>query len=129
MHGEIIKKKDLPKSVSLSKHLLDRCSELIEIHLLGVYYYIPITDEVKQVIKRKKLGRFDMIKNADLFQDILNSVYLQIRDTVGSEIHSNLSQQIEEGFSKLFSLPLAKKIDEQLNLALPPKREKDGKQQ
>jgi len=124
MQGEIIKKKDLPKHVSLSPHLLSKCKELIEISYIGVKYYIPITDDVKKIIKRKKFGNINMIKNDDVFQDIINSIYLQVRDTVGSEIHSELSQQIEEGFSKLFSLPLAKKIDEQLNRKLLPEGKK-----
>lgn len=123
MQGEIIKKKDLPKHISLSPHLLGRCTELIEICYIGVKYYIPITDDVKKIIKRKKFGNINMIKNDDLFQDIINSIYLQVRD-IGAEIHSELSQQIEEGFSKLFSLPLAKRINEQLNRKLLPEGKK-----
>jgi hypothetical protein len=88
-----------------------------------VKYYIPITDDVKKIIKRKKFGNINMIKNDDLFQDIINSIYLQVRD-IGAEIHSELSQQIEEGFSKLFSLPLAKRINEQLNRKLLPEGKK-----
>jgi hypothetical protein len=126
MHGEIIKKKDLPKYVSLSQHLLEQCEELVEVDFIGTKYYIPITEDVEMIIRRGQFGHMNMIKNADLFQDIINSMYLQIRDTVGSEIHSQLSQQIEEGFSTLFNLSLAKKINEQLNKALPPpKREND----
>jgi len=124
MNGEIIKKKDLPKHVSLSHHLLDRCDELIEIDFLGVKYYIPITEDVEKIVKRSRFGIVSLIRNPDLFQDLINAFYLQIRDTIGADIHSQLSQQIEEGFSTLFSLPLAKRIDEQLNKALPPKREK-----
>lgn len=122
MHGEIIKKKDLPKSVSLSQHLLEKCKDLVEIHFIGTKYYIPITEDIEKIIKRGRFGNVPLIRNADFFQDIINSVYLQIRDTIGSEIHSQLSQQIEEGFSTLFNLPLAKKIDEQLNKALPPRK-------
>ena len=129
MQGQIINKKDLPKSISLSQHLLSRCTEVIEIDLFGREYYIPITEDIDRIIKRGTFGNINLIRNADLFQDIINSVYLQIRDTVGSEIHSQLSQQIEEGFAKLFHLPLAKEINKQLNMALPPKREEDGKQQ
>ncbi len=124
MHGEIIKKKDLPKNISLSQHLLEQCTELVEIDFFGVKYYIPLTIEINKVIKRGKFGHHTLIKNDALLQDIINAVYLQIRDTVGADIHSQLSQQIEEGFSKMFSLPLAKKIDDQLNKALPPPKEK-----
>ena len=126
MHGEIIPKKDLPKYVSLSQHLLEQCKDLVEVDFIGTKYYIPITEDVEKIIKRGQFGNVNLIRNADMFQDIINSVYLQIRDTVGREIHSNLSQQIEEGFSTLFNLPLAKKIDEQLNKALPPKRDANG---
>jgi hypothetical protein len=127
MNGEIIKKKDLPKYVSLSPYLLDKCKELIEIHLMGTKYYIPITGDVEKIIKREKFGRFPMIKNPDLFQDVINSVYLQIRDDVGAGIHRQLSQQIEQGFSTLFNLPLAKKIDEELNKTLPSPKKNEGR--
>jgi len=123
MHGEIIKKKDLPKNISLSQHLLEQCTEIVEIDFFGVKYYIPLTIEINKVIKRGKFGHYNLIKNDNLLQDIINAVYLQIRDTVGADIHSQLSQQIEEGFSKMFSLPLAKKIDDQLTKALPPPKE------
>lgn len=125
MNGEIINKKDLPTDVSISKHLLDKCDELVEIDFLGVKYYIPITEDIEKIVKRGRFGNVTLIRNPDLFQDLINAVYLQIRDTIGADIHSQLSQQIEEGFSTLFSLPLAKRIDEQLNKALPPKREDD----
>ncbi|HUT00634.1 MAG TPA: hypothetical protein VMY59_09985, partial [Candidatus Thermoplasmatota archaeon] len=101
MHGEIIKKKDLPKNISLSQHLLEQCTEIVEIDFFGVKYYIPLTIEINKVIKRGKFGHYNLIKNDNLLQDIINAVYLQIRDTVGADIHSQLSQQIEEGFSKM----------------------------
>lgn len=123
MNGEIIKKNDIPKGIALSKHLLDKCDEVIVIQFLGVSYYIPITDDINRIIKRRMFGCYTLVENADLFQDIINSVYLQIRDTIGIDIHDQLSRQIEEGFSKLFRLPLAKRIDEQLKIGLPTKND------
>jgi len=122
MNDEVIAKKDLPSYVKMSKHLLDRCVFVLEVDLFGRPYYIPITKEVEQVIKFKEPFKngVTLADNTGIIRDVINALYLQMRDTVGSEIHQQLSNQIEEGFSKLFELPLAKEISKRLNEQLPP---------
>ena len=42
-------------------------------------------------------------------------MYLQIRDTIGGEIHQQLSTEIKDGFGKLVSNYLEKRIDTELD--------------
>jgi hypothetical protein len=125
MNDEVIAKKDLPSHIKLSQHLLDKCLFILEVDLFGRPYYIPITKEVERVIKMKEPFKngVTLADDTDMFRDVINALYLQMRDTVGSEIHQHLSAQIEEGFSKLFELPLAKEISNRLNEKLPPHEE------
>ena len=130
MNDEVIAKKALPSHVKLSQHLLDKCLFVLEVDLFGRQYFIPITKEIERIIKFKEPFKngVTLADNTEMFQDVINALYLQIRDTVGSEIHQQLSNQIEEGFSKLFDLPLAKEISERLNMKLPPHDEKSDEQ-
>ena len=43
---------------------------------------------------------------------VLAALYLQVRETVGEEIQSHLQQQICDGFNRLFSAGLDKRIEE-----------------
>ena len=49
-----------------------------------------------------------LLENA--LREMIDGLYLQVRDTVGGEIHSELSEQINNGLSKLF--------DDKLDLAI-----------
>lgn len=119
-----IKKKDLPKYVSLSEDQRSRCEELLVIKYVGVDYYIPVTKEVTKVIKLFDSKRFNT-RTEDFFRDIINAVLIQIRDSIGADIHRQLNQQIAEGFEKMFDVPLQKQIREKLDQKmLPEKKEK-----
>jgi hypothetical protein len=54
-------------------------------------------------------------------QDIVAAVYLQVRDTVGAEIHRQLSTDIKDQFEKIFSERLEQVIEQKFEQKqLPP---------
>ena len=129
MFDDFVRK--LPKDVPISNHIKERAEGYMKVSLFGILYYIPITKEVKKLFKIKRRGKefiFDSYKKEQRFKkfvrDIITSVYLQIRDTVGSEIHSQLRTQIEDGFGKMFANLIDKKINQGFQKLLPYKNEK-----
>jgi len=119
----------LPKDVPLSNDIKGRAEGYMKISLFGIPYYVPITKEVKKLFKIKRRGRqfiFDSYKKEGRFRkfvrDIITSIYLQVRDTIGSEIHSQLRTQIEEGFGNMFNKILDKKINLGFQKLLPYKK-------
>ena len=126
MFGDFIIK--LPKDVPLSNDIKERAEGYMKISLFGIPYYIPITKEVKKLFKIKRSGKyfvFESYKKEQRFRkfvrDIVNSIYLQVRDTIGSEIHYKLRTQIEDGFGNMFSKILEKKINYGFQKLLPYK--------
>lgn len=122
----------LPKDVPISNHIKERAKGYMKISLFGILYYIPITKEAKKLFKIKRKGKhliFDSYKDRQRFErfvrDIINMIYLQVRDTVGSEIQRDLSQQIEEGFGNMFNKILNKKINQGFQKLLPYKNDKE----
>ena len=53
----------------------------------------------------------DKILLENFIRDIINSVYLQVRDTVGSSIYRELSEDIKGGLEELFKKQLSVAID------------------
>lgn len=97
-----------------------------QVLLFGIPYFIPVTTELKKLLGvRIRNGRAvyrvyaDEHKIENLFRDLVASVYLQIRDTVGSEIKDQLSRQMEDGFTNLFSKMIGNRVDDALNMLLP----------
>lgn len=108
------------------KNVKGRAEGYITIKLFGIPYYIPITKEVKKLFKIQRRGKqfiFDSYKTEERFRkfvrDIITSIYLQVRDTIGSEIHSKLRGQIETGFGNMFSKLIDKKINQGFQKLLP----------
>lgn len=130
MFGDFVKK--LPKDVPLSDDIKGRAEGYMKIGLFGIPYYIPITKEVKKLFHIKRRGKrfiFDSYKKEQRFRkfvrDIITSIYLQVRDTIGSEIHSQLSSQIEDGFGKMFNNLIDKKINQGFQKLLPYKNNEE----
>lgn len=130
MFDEIVTK--LPKDVPISDDIKERAEGYVTIRMFGILYYIPITKEAKKLFKIKRSGKqfiFDSYKKEQRFKkfvrDIVNSVYLQVRDTIGSEIHSQLSQQIEDSFGNMYDKILDKKINQGFQKLLPYKNDKE----
>jgi len=112
----------------LSPHLLERSKGwLLSVMHNGISYYIPVSTEMKKVfgihIENGK-PTFDShargFRLDDVLGDIIGSVYLQIRDTVGSEIASGLHRQLEDSFSKMFEKVISDKVEKEFNKKLPP---------
>jgi hypothetical protein len=121
---DIVKK--LPKDVPLSPHLQQSAMGFIVIQLYGLKYYIPLTKEFKKLFKikrRKNKFIFSSYKSErqieEFLRDVIASIYLQIRDTVGSEIHLQLNEEIKSGFTNLFANILEKKITDEFQKKLP----------
>ena len=117
---DIVKK--LPKDVELSEHLKSQAECYIEIMHFGVRYYVPVTKEFKKIFKIRKRKGYYYFEDYKLgsnmramLQDIISGVYLQIRDSIGAELHQQLSSEIKSGFAKMFDGFLGKKIETGLN--------------
>lgn len=124
--------KKLPKDVDLSPDLKMRSEGYISIKLYGEDYYIPVTKEFKKVFKAKRIkNRLEFtsykFENAleDFLRDLISSIYLQIRDTIGSEIHQQLNQELSHGFAKLFNKFLGQKIENGFKDKLPLEHKKE----
>ena len=105
MFGDFMDK--LPKGVELSEHLREKAHGYCRVLFSGLYYYMPITKEMKKVSKiSKKNGKyvFDVLKTEYMFEemmrDIVYSVYLQVRDVIASESTRTIIQNISNSFEK-----------------------------
>lgn len=121
----------LPKDVPTSPHLIEKAKAWFEIMLSGKDYYVPLTKEFQKLLKIKKInGEYKMPSYKsekhvhDALQDMVHGIYLQIRDTIGSEIHYELSSQIKKDFEKLFSNKLENAINAGFQKRLPLLKEK-----
>ena len=131
---EIIYK--LPKDVELSQHIREKveCNAYLDIMLFGLHYYIPISKEIKKqfgLIERHGKIVYTNYKAfqrlCEISQQILGSLYLQVRDVVAAGIEQNLDQELKEGFSKLFEKYLHKRVKAEVVKRLPALKGKDVK--
>jgi hypothetical protein len=126
----------LPKDVSLSRHLQENaeCGAYLDVRLYGIHYYIPVTKEIKKqfgLVERHGKITYTNYKAYNRLEEIskiiLDSLYLQMRDTVCGEIEGSLDQELKEGFSKLFEKYLHKRVKAEVVKKLPNQRTKDVK--
>ncbi|HUS50128.1 MAG TPA: hypothetical protein VMZ91_08175 [Candidatus Paceibacterota bacterium] len=119
----------LPKEVKLSDYLREKAIAYYEIQLQGIHYYVPITKQVKKLFKiktsKKKLDlySFNHLLVEDIFRDIIDSVYLQVRDVVCSGIEESLDGKLRDGFSKLFENAIHNLTNKEITKRLPYKNE------
>ena len=125
----ILKKNKLPKNIPMSQYLKEQALGYFCIQFYGVHYYIPFTKDMKKVLKIKKEKEYWNIPNElnldDMLRTIVDSIYLQVRDTVGSEIHRDLDAELRETFSGLFENYLSNKIEDKFKKLLPYKKGKN----
>lgn len=121
--NEIVYK--LPKGVSLSEHLRENALAYFGFGYMGHDYYIPITKEAKKLFKMNWVdGKLQFenhkeeLRFGEFVRYITGAIYLQMRDTIGAKIHQEISQDIQNGFAKLFDRGLEKMIDQALNRKL-----------
>jgi len=60
---------------------------------------------------------------SDMVSVIIDAVYLQVRDTVGSEVKSSIMDEIKNRIDNLLAPKLGKEIDDRLNRKLLPGEE------
>lgn len=123
--AELKKISELPKEKIhlLCKYDLERAKYWFYSMYSGKSYIIPVDKKMNKIIKKVELWDFEQV-----VRDIIASVYLQIRLQIGDNIERSLSQQIDNGFRKLYSPNVRKKIEEQFNL-LDFKKEKEADKQ
>lgn len=127
----------LPKGIELSDYLKGEAvlGAYFKVMHYGYSFYVPITKGMKKIFGMKILSgkfiyeHFDSIRIGDLLRQIIDGVYLQIRDNVCVGIESHLEQELKEGFAKLFEKQLHKMVKTRVVKALPfslpqPKRNK-----
>ncbi len=114
---------ELPKDVKLSKSLEEKAFGYYKIKLFGMDYYVPITKELMRLFNIKLVdGKFvfrryrDRGDIEDMLRYIINSTYLQVRETIGSEVYLDLSEDIKKGFEKMYAQRLMTAIDERLQV-------------
>ncbi len=65
-------------------------------------------------------------RTEDFFRDVIIAVYMQIRDSIGADIHQQLSEQIKDGFENIFNDSLSKTITKKLNQKMLPEKKKEN---
>jgi hypothetical protein len=112
--------KKLPKRIRLSQYLEEKASCYVEIVYSGHSFYIPATKTIRAMLGINKNGKriegepqpqtrkgwkrdFD---NDVALRDIVDALYLQIRDYVLSEVEGNVSQMILEKMEKAMENPI-----------------------
>ncbi len=114
---DLIKVKDLPADAKVSEDMKQRARLFISISYYGHSCYIPVEHHMKRILKiRIRNGEpeisFDGAAYLERFlRDIIAAVYFQVRDTVGNEIHQDLSSKLQKGFERYFNENLKKLIE------------------
>lgn len=112
--------KTLPNHIKLSDHLKQQADGYIGVSLYGKSYYIPITKDCKklfgikrhrEIIKFTKGKLMDDCKFADFVRTIIDSIYLQVRDTIGVEIREELLREVMDKMNNI----IVPQIDEEIN--------------
>lgn len=117
----LIEAKDLPKGVAIR----DNAKIYIEIMHFGNYYYIPVINKVKKFFDIKRYrGELQIVSDDGLLlekfiREIINAVYLQVRDTIGEDVYRTLSGEIKEGLEEMYSAKLLKAIESGMEKQTP----------
>lgn len=110
--------KNLPEYISMSQYLKEKADGYIKVSLNGKKYYVPLTKEIKKRFHIKRMGNkinFSDFKEETALSDMINmigsSLYLQTRDTVGSEIREEITNIVQDKIANLFNPQVEKEID------------------
>lgn len=117
----------LPKADhQLCKHLSDKAEGYIKVQLSGGWYWIPVTRDMKKFFGMTRNGNHITCGSYNRDQAFENSmkdtawaIYLQMRDVIGSEIKNELSDELQEGFAKMFESKIGKVVDTKINERMP----------
>ncbi len=121
---DIITYSKIPKEykATLSLYIREKALAYFIILLYGTKYYIPLTKDLKKLLRIKKVKNkfiFPSYKAERFLENylriVVDSLYLQVRDTVGTEVYSKLDTELRESFSKLFENLISKNVDSAMN--------------
>jgi hypothetical protein len=110
--------KDLPEYVKLSDYLKGKADGYLVVQVYGKSHYVPLTKDIKKRFnisrKNKKIVFGDFKSECvldDMIRIIADSLYLQTRDTVGTEIREEVVKIVEDRISDLLAPIAQKEID------------------
>lgn len=113
----------LPDHVQLSDYIKEKADGYLVILKYGKHYYIPLTKEIKKLFKiSRREGEIIFGKTEKRFDDvvmtIIDAVYLQVRDTVGGEIQSNIMEEVKSKIEDILAPKIGKEIDKRFDQKL-----------
>jgi len=91
-----------PDWAEMSDYLCEKAEGYVIILSMGIKYCIAVTPDLKKVfgLSRDKdrlyCKKGSELKVEKVIRSIMDSVYLQMRDTVGAQISSDLSDQLKD---------------------------------
>jgi hypothetical protein len=110
--------KDLPEYVKLSDHLKGIADGYLVVQVYGKSHYVPLTKDMKKLFnisrKNKKIVFGDFKSECvldEMIRTIADSLYLQTRDTVGTEIRQEVVRIVQDKISDLLAPIAQKEID------------------
>jgi hypothetical protein len=124
--------REKPEWAKLSPYLQEKAEGYIVFLLYGRKYCVPLKPEMKKVCGISRQGdtlvfkRGDRLKFNSMLQSIADSMYLQVRDTVGAEVTRTLSGQLNEFLENRFEGAIGSVVSEQLEQGLLPEHEEEA---
>ncbi len=110
--------KELPEHIKLSDHLKGIADGYIVVQVYGKSHYIPLTKEMKKqfnIHRKNNRVDFDNFQDECRFEEmvrvIADSLYLQTRDTVGTEIREEVVSIVQDKIADLLAPIAQKEID------------------
>ena len=118
---EVVNK--LPAGVELSEHLTEGTTHYLVLMHFGRKFFIPITNDISKALNiskggkplakpyavRNNFARELLIESS--VRIIINSIYLQVRDNILSEIEDGITRDVLENIGNLMAKPLRKEIE------------------
>lgn len=117
--------KRLPKGIPMSPDGKGKALFFLGILMFGHEYFFPISRATKDLLGiRIVKGRMSMFFRKrmaieNFLRDILHSMYEQILGSIGSSIHRDLTDQIKDGFEKMFKDRIWDTVTGRLRKAAP----------
>lgn len=106
----------------------DLCQDLKERHpdwakvlYFGHSYFVPVPKKLRNLFKHVHPAKGHSVDQylEDYLRDVIHALFLQVRDSVGSEVESELTRQIKDGFEKMFQDQLGKLVQQKMAAQLP----------
>ena len=121
--------KEKPEWAKMSGYLCEKAEGYVIVLLTGHRFCIPVTPDFKKAFgltrSRDELycKRGSELRVEKVIRSIIDSVYLQVRDTIGAGISANLSQQLNDFMEEKLGPGFDALVESQLNQKMLPKVE------